>query len=307
MFSATGKRGAVSDTRGSTDEEKEEFAFGYETGGVSFRMNQCSCVDATAATYQTNANESVSVRYERFHGEVIMELPNLIALRYCKDFIVKMKNKVGRLTIKFYDEEYKEVSAFYSGKTKRAEEIDFLVLSVPKDCRIRRIGFMADDGELLDYSNFETVLYSICFQFLVEETEELTYRFDEMVPGEYYNVEYMYLDDGRLQVKFADIYGELRLALPEPVDMSRCAAVTIKLRSKVGKLFVKLYDAAYDPYNAAEEFHDICTYAIQNRLFTTNTTAMVVGVGLMANDMDLEDYSDFEATMFQITFHMRKE
>ena len=239
----------VSNGRRGTAGECEEFVFGNETGVISFTANQCSCVEALSATYHTNTNGSVSIRYERYLGEVKLEFPNPIDLKYCREIVLKMKNDVGKLTVKFYDSSGDEIFALYTPKTQGVEEVSFWI---QEDCKVTRIGFLADDDTLAEYSGFETIFYGIRFLFLAEETETLTCWFNEMTPGEYYNAEYSYLDDGRLHVTYADLYGEVRLALPQPVDLSRCIAVTIRLKSRVGRLNVKLYDADYDAYHAAE-------------------------------------------------------
>jgi len=69
---------------------------------------------------------------------------------------------------------------------------------------------------------------------------------------------------------------------------------------------VKLYDDVYDAYHPAEEFYDIIPSEHQERLFVPTSEKLAVGIGLMANDRRLEDYSDFEATFTYITFHMKK-
>ena len=287
-------------------EEMTEYdapVLGYDTGVRDFSIGQLACVDTTAATYHTNANYSVSVCYEKFHGELIFELPNLIDLRYCRDIIVKMKNEMGNMTIKLYDEKYNEFYELYTGRTKGAEEVLF---RVSLDRKIKRIGFVADDNMLLDYSNVEAILYFLRFQFLTEETEDTTYYFNEMIPREHYSAKYTYMENGRLSVKYSEIYGEIKLELPQPVDLSRCVAVTVQLKSRVAMVAVKLYDDVYDAYHPAEEFYDIIPSEHQERLFVPTSKKLAVGIGLMANDRRLEDYSDFEATFTYITFHMKK-
>lgn len=300
------RRGLTGEKKGSGTQESSEngeFVFGYKTESVSFSANQLTCVDATAVKYQRNVNNSVSICFERFRGELILEFPNPVYLKYCTEFIVKMKNEVGKVTIKLYDASGNEAFALYTAKTQGVEEVSFRLL---EDCAVTRIGFMADEDTLTDYSNFETIFYGMRFFFLVEETEVLTCWFNEMMPGEYYNADYYYLDDGRLHVTYADLYGELRLTLPQPVDMSRCVAVKIRLKSRVGRLMVKLYDAAYDAYHAAEEFHDVCTFTTQDRWFLSSSEKTIVGVGLMTNDMDIVNYSEVEATLMHIEFYMKK-
>lgn len=288
-----------------TEEKTEDDVpvLGYDTGVLDFSIGELACVDATAATYQINANYSVSVYYEKFLGELIFEFPNLIDLKYCRDIIVKIKSEMGNLTMKLYDEKCNEFYELYTGRSKGAEEVMF---RVSLDRKIKRIGFVADDNMLLDYSNVEAILYFLRFQFLKEETEDTTYYFNEMIPREHYSAKYTYLETGRLSVKYSDIYGELKLELPQPVDLSRCVAVTVWLKSRVGMVAVKLYDDVYDAYHPAEEFYDIIPSEHQERLFVPTSQKTVVGIGLMANDRRLKDYSDFEALFMCVIFHMKK-
>lgn len=285
-------------------EKQEEFVYGYETGSVSFLSDQLSYVEVKSVNYHFNANNSVSVCYERYLGELVLELPHPVYLGHCTDVTVKMKHEVGRLIIRFYDVSGDVIFDFYSPTTRGMEEITF---GIQKDQTVTRIGFVVADETLTEYSKIETILQFIRFQFLAEETEELVCWFHEMTPGEYYNSEYTYFEDGRLHVAYKDLYGELKLALPQPVDLSRCIAVTVRLKSRVGCLDVKLYDESFDSYHPVERFANVCTYTMQDRWMLSSAEKKITGIGLMTNDLELTDYSEAEATLMNIRFHMKKE
>jgi len=283
------------------DDEQQKFIHGYTTGIISYTPNDLAIVDARASTYQINANYSVSIHYERYFSELILELPDQIDLQHCTDIIVALKNEIGTLVIKLYDESYNEISAHYCGKLQGVIEQSF---TVSHDAKVDKIGIMAGDDMLLDYSAFDIVLYSIRFQFIVEETSPITYRFDELIPGQFYNTEYSYGPIGSIDMTFSEIYGQLKLDLPKPVDLGHCAGVVIKLRSRVGNLAIIFYDA---DYNEIDVLYEIRTNAIQDRLFVTDAVGQVSAIGIMANDNNLEDYSLFNASLFSITFHLKEE
>ena len=281
------------------NEAPQKYIHGYHSGVISYLPNDLFIVDAREATYHLNANYSVSIHYDRFLGELILEFPDQIDLKHCSDMIVTLKNEIGTVVITLYDEDFNLLSEHYTGRIPGVIEQSF---TVPRDIKIDKIGLRADDNMLLDYSAFNIVLYSIRFQFIVEETAPITYRFDELIPGEFYNTNYSYGPIGSIDMTFSELYGQLKLDLPEPVDMSLCAGVVVKLRSRVGNLAIIFYDK---DYNEIDTLFEIRTGAIQDRLFVTNASGKVAAIGIMANDKNLEDYSLFHASLFSITFHMK--
>ena len=283
----------------SEDEGPQKYIHGYETGIISYNPTDLAIVDARTVNYQINANNSVSIHYNKINSELILELPDQIDLQHCVDMIVTLKNEIGTVAIKLYDESYNEISPHYCGKLQGVIEQSF---TLPNKAKIDKIGIMADDNMILDYSGFDIVLYSIRFQFIVEKTTPITYRFDELVPVQFYNIEYSYGQIGSIDMSFSEIFGQLKLDLPQPVDLSLCAAIVVKLRSRVGELAIVFYDA---DYNEIDTLWGIRTNAVQDRLFVTDAVGQVAAIGIMATDMNLEDYSLFHAALFSISFHMK--
>lgn len=278
----------------------QKFIHGYETGIISYLPTDLAIVDVRTASYQINANNSVSIHYDRINSELILEFPDQIDLQHCADMIVALKNEIGTVAIKLYDESYNEIFSYYTGKTQGVIEHSF---TIPHKAKVDKIGLMADDNMILDYSAFDIILYSIRFQFIVEETRPITYRFDELVPVQFYNMEYSFGPIGSIDMTFSEIYGQLKLDLPQPIDLSQCAGVVIKLRSRVGNLALIFYDA---DYNEIDTLYEIRTNAIQDRLFVTDAVGQVAAIGIMANDINLDDYSLFHATLFSISFHIKE-
>ncbi len=131
---------------------------------------------------------------------------------------------------------------------------------------------------------------------------DLTYTFNDLTYNTSYGTTYKVLDDGSISLQYMDIYQEIKLALPEPIDMTYCSGVTVKMQSEIGDLAVKLYDESF-----AEVFvrYDGTTKGVADHKLSPKLTTKVGGIGLMACDNDLTDYSLFDATVYSITFHMK--
>ncbi len=93
---------------------------------------------------------------------------------------------------------------------------------------------------------------------------------------------------------------EIKLCLPEPVNIERCTGVTVKMKSEAGNLAVKLYD---NNFKEVYVRYDGKTSGVTNHVLSPSLTGEVAGIGLMACS-ELEDYSKFVATVYSVTFHM---
>lgn len=129
---------------------------------------------------------------------------------------------------------------------------------------------------------------------------DLTYNFNDLTYNTSYGTTYDIAGDGSISLQFEDRYMEIKLNLPQELDMSYCTGVTVKMKSEVGDLCVKLYDA-----NGTEVFHryDGKTVGIANHELSPVLTGKVSGIGLMACDNNL---TAFDATVYSITFHMKE-
>ncbi len=129
---------------------------------------------------------------------------------------------------------------------------------------------------------------------------DLTYNFNDLTYNTSYGTTYDIAGDGSISLQFEDRYMEIKLNLPQELDMSYCTGVTVKMKSEVGDLCVKLYDA-----NGTEVFHryDGKTVGIADHELSPVLTGKVSGIGLMACDNNL---TAFDATVYSITFHMKE-
>ena len=132
---------------------------------------------------------------------------------------------------------------------------------------------------------------------------ELTYDFNDLTYNTSYGTTYTVLDDGSISLQFESLYQEIKLNLPKELDMSYCTGVTVKMKSEIGNLAVKLYDANFEQVAVS---YDGKTTGIADNTVSHDPSSKVAGIGLMACDNDLTDYSLFDATVYSITFSMKE-
>ena len=136
-----------------------------------------------------------------------------------------------------------------------------------------------------------------------EVLTELTFDFNDMTYNTSYGTTYTVLDDGSVSLQYDAIYQELKLALPQTLDMSYCTGVSVRLKSEIGKLSVKLYDEAF---NEVAVVYELKTKGIADKSVTPDPATKVAGIGLMACDNEMTDYSLFDATVYSVTFTMKE-
>ncbi|MBQ8608040.1 MAG: hypothetical protein IJ417_07630, partial [Bacteroidaceae bacterium] len=75
---------------------------------------------------------------------------------------------------------------------------------------------------------------------------DVTYDFNDLLYQTSYGTEYTIDNDGSISLRYEKIYQEIKLSLPEVIDMSHCLGVTVKMKSEAGNLAVKLYDKDFN-------------------------------------------------------------
>jgi len=131
---------------------------------------------------------------------------------------------------------------------------------------------------------------------------DLTYDFNDLTYNMSYGTNYTVNDDGSISLQYDGLYQEIKLNLPQSLDMSYCTGATVKMQSEAGNLAVKLYDESF-----AEVFvrYDGLTSGVVDHKLSPVLTTKVAGIGLMACS-EMTDYSQFVATVYSITFHMKE-
>lgn len=130
---------------------------------------------------------------------------------------------------------------------------------------------------------------------------DLTYTFNDLDYYQSYGTNYSIEADGSISLQFQNLYQEIKLSLPQPLDMSYCTGVTVKMQSEAGNLAVKLYD---ESFNEVFVRYDGQTTGVVDHALSPVLTTKVAGIGLMACT-EMSDYSGFVATVYSITFHMK--
>ena len=254
--------------------------------------------DSYDVDYRINDSGSLWMKPHKIYGSVNFELRDVINMEYCDEIVVRMKNEVGDIAIVLYDEDYRAVETLYYGKTEGACEVHF---NTTYGGNIEYIGFLANDGELMDYSEFETVIYYVDFHIVNPDSPKYSYKIADMTEHEYYYLEREYNEDGSVHIEYNHIYGELMLSLPEPVDMRECKVIGVKMDSKY-QVTMTYYDKDFNPLSWSCENQ---TDGVHEELYDPINKYMIYGVGLMTEDHDLEDYSDCEATFYEVNFYLK--
>jgi len=277
---------------------KKKTVVGKTAGEYSYYFHQLDYVESWYLDYKLNDNNSVTIQYDKMYGELVYSLYEHVEMQYCTDFIVKLKNEVGTVEVRLYDENFNQVQSFL---LEKAEGIQTVSFSPEYKGKAAYIGFMANDELLLDYSTFETTVYSIAFNTVNNEGIALTYKMRDLTYWNSYNLDYEIMEDGSLFAKYDEIYAEIMFCFPEEIDMSKCSSVEARVQCEVGNLAIKLYDEAFNELNV---HYNIKTNGVQTKVLNYSTEEKIYGIGIMACDDSLTDYSQCVVKVESVTFYM---
>jgi len=282
---------------------KQKVLTGNVSGIEYYTFDALDVVDSYYLSHRLNDNNTISIQFEKMYGELILALHEEVDMKYCTGIKLKMKSEAGNIVIKLYDEDFNEVQTFRPRKAKGEQ----LLAYIPTySGRVSYIGFMANDRDLADYSTFETILYYLRFEFIcTENTTPVTYTMAELPCTRHYNVEYDSRESGSMRFRFSKRYGAYFQKFPEPVDMSKCAGVKIKLKNEDASINFSLLD---ENGEEIEAFYDYITTGIQNAGLVHSEKQMVYGIKHMTDDHAPSVYDgDNETIIYSITFYMWNE
>ena len=135
---------------------------------------------------------------------------------------------------------------------------------------------------------------------------ELTYNFSDLLYLTSYGTNYSIQDDGSIELQFEGQYQEIKLTLPEGIDMNYCDQVTVKAKAEFSDISVKLYDEALLSNSGSGEvfveYHLLGDGIVDYELYPELATE-VHGIGIMALN-EVDDPSLYKATVYSVTFHM---
>ena len=268
---------------------------------VECRFPTMNFVTAKDVSHDLQDDGTMKLQYKKHNGQVIYALRSVVDMAYCKDFLVKLQNEVGEITVVLYDEEMQEVERIPLGKTAGIEKISV----TPKyKGKLEYVGFVATDEEIADYSAFEAIVYYIYIFSMDPSTEKVSYVMTDLTEKQHYNVEHSYQEDGSLSMAFDRLYGEIKLALPEPIDMSYYDTVGLELESEDGVFALRFYD---ESFQEIEGFYEIKTAGVMERMHIPTTESMVYGIGLMTHDKMRTGSYHCEATVYSISFYNNED
>lgn len=273
---------------------------GKTSGWYYYAFHQLDYVESWFLDYKLNDNNSVSIQYDRMYGELVYSLYEHVELQYCTDFIVKLQNEVGNIDIRLYDEDFNEVQCYL---VEKAEGVQTVMFTPDYKGKVAYIGFRANDDMLLDYSAFETTIYFIVFNTSWREGTPVTYKMRELSRQQSYGLSYENNTDGSLFLRYEGKYGEIKLGLPEAIDMSQCNCVEVRLKNEVGDLAIKLYDKSF---NEIDVQYGIRTQGTQSKVLYYSTDEIISGIGIMACDDNLTDYSQCVTNVEYVMFYMKE-
>ena len=115
--------------------------------------------------------------------------------------------------------------------------------------------------------------------------------------------------NGKIELQFNKMYGQVRLAFPETIDSGQCIGVSIKLKAETTWLGVSAYDKTLitQPYSDEAEVFNIFTNIKENvseHGISIPDVGDVCGIGLMYTG-DVKTDGVYKATLESITFHMK--
>ncbi len=129
-----------------------------------------------------------------------------------------------------------------------------------------------------------------------------TYDFNDLVYQGSYGTVYEVQADGSIELQFEGQYQEIKLNLPEEIDMAHCHEVTLKAKSAFAPLSFKIYDASgnqiFVEYNCKSESEEATDFVL-----APDIAEKATGIGLMALDQ-VDDFSQYKVTVYSVTFTM---
>jgi len=278
---------------------------GDKTEKVGYSCRELSYKNSRYVEWTLNDNAAITMNFDRIYGQLILELPTVFDMKYCNRLVVWAENEIGDIAIVLYDENCEALENVYLDKTEGAREYFFY----PKtNGRVEYIGFMANDGTLADYSGVETIINYVDFYMVNPESEKQSYDMTDLAVEGYYflnSFRWEEATEGSLSLNYNRVYGEMQLALPEPVDMRQCNGVSVVADTGGEPFTVKLLD---EEFNELDYSYDHVTNGMEEMMLNVWATEKVYGIGLMLDEEDGGDGTkqrDCVVTVQSINFYMK--
>lgn len=278
---------------------------GDKTEKVGYACDKLGYKDSHHVSWKLNDNAAITMNFDRIYGQLVLELPDVFDMRYCNRLAVWAKNEIGDIAIVLYDENYETLEHFYLDKTEGAGEFFFYPKTKEK---VEYIGFMANDGELADYSEFETIINYVDFYMVNPDSSKISYDMTDLKVEGYYFLNSIRWDEegeGSVSLNYNRVYGEMQLVLPEPVDMRQCDGVSVVMDTGGEAFTVKLFDEEMNELGCG---YDHITNGRKEVMLDVSLRSKVYGIGLMldeAGEGDGTKQRNSVVTVQSINFYMK--
>jgi len=278
---------------------------GDRTEKAGYAFDKLKYKDSRDVSWKLKDNAAITMDFDKIYGQLVLELPVVVDMEYCNRLVVWAENEIGDIVIVLYNEDYEELEHLYLDKTEGAGEFSFYPKTKEK---VEYIGFMANDGELADYSGFETIINYVDFYMVNPENAKISYDMADLKVENYYYLNSIRWDEegeGSVHLNYNRVYGEMQLLLPEPVDMRLCDGVSVVMNTGGEPFTVKLFD---EKFNELEYSHDHITNGMEEVMLDVWVTGKVYGIGLMLDEEDGGDGTkqrNSVVTVQSINFYMK--
>lgn len=289
----------VPEPDGDTDGSKR--IVGKRTEKNGYLISDLECVESYNVAYRLNDSGSVSIQFKQIFDIIIYELPDIIDMNYCTEMAVRVKTQVGDIAVNLYDETCTVVETFYIDKMEETKDV---VFSTKYEGKVAYIGFLANDNDLEDYSEFVTTVYYVDFMSINPETPHISYEMTDLTEEQHQGMRCRYQVDGSVYLELEQNEGELMLRLPEPVNLRYCTGIGLVMKCEEGDLTVRLYDETFHEYGT---FYNYTTNGVEEFFLDPALDTRVGGISLLLNRSGADAYTDCDATVYAINFYMEDE
>ena len=282
-------------------EKKSKRMLGTRTKATGYAIGGMNYVESEGVSYKINDSGSAFVQFEKNNGCIIFELPVVVDMNYCVDVMTRIDTQAADMRLVLYNEDGIAVEAFDVRKAEEAEERFF---SPTYKGMVEYVGFIANDVDSEEFSEFAAMLYYVDFMLINPETPKMSYTMAEMEEEDYYGCDYIRNEDGSVSIRYEELYGKLKLRLPEEVDMRYCVGIGIVMKSEDGELEVNSYNSEFE---FVELFQPYKTNGVEEKLLRSYSGAAINGIGLMLEGTETEDFTGCVADVYAINFYMEDD
>ncbi|MBQ8547241.1 MAG: endo-1,4-beta-xylanase [Lachnospiraceae bacterium] len=288
-----------------------------KSGDVTYTFNDLKYVASYGVNYTINKDGSIDLQYEGQWQEIKFRYPEGIDMTKCTGVTVKAKSEYGVLAFKLFGETFLAdpygVEEYIFTECKGSGVKEYKMQPI-LDSTLYGLGIMAMDAPA-DASAYKATIYSITFHMdsknvgpVVADSNDgdITYDVSGMTCQRAYYSSCSADSEGGLRLQFNKQWGEVRLILPEGIDLSQCVSISVKMNTYGNNLSFLFFDkkALNDKYCESVEVRYTCNEnGTAEYLYVPTSGKEVFVMGFMSLD-DVTNPEDYVATVYSVTFRM---